>query len=848
MRPSLNPLPFVRALLLALIAVTALAASSASGQGPIATYRNPVIPGDFADPSVIRVGDTYYAAGTSSEWAPFYPLYQSRDLVSWQQFGHVFTRMPEWAAASYWAPELFHHNGTFFVYYTARRKSDNVSVIGVATTDDPRKGFGDRGIIVEWGKEAIDGFPFRDDDGRLYLAWKAYGLADDNIPTALLASEMTPDGLALRGKSFTLLEGGYEGEAIVKREGWYYLFYSSRGCCGRKCDYQLEVARARDLRGPWTQNDRNPLLRGGGDWRCPGHGTPVQTPDGRWFYMYHAYHARDFVHVGRQGLLDELNWSDSGWPFFKYGDVPSVQAPTPVDTEARLGLEDFFDDFTTAVRPVQWQWDFRHPPTVTTQDGALRIAVAEVATGSPAGSTGRSASNGSPSGTFYGVAPARGRYAATATVEPGGAAVKGVAAYGDANNALGLGVSAGRLVLWRVEKGQRHTLAEQALSAAGAVHLRMEVWDGRRYRFSWSTDGRSWTLMRRKGGESSESSESAEIDGDYLPPWDRAVRAGLFVMGEPGASGVFDSFRLGYGGGRRAAMTSVARPIAFGMAIVLAGTIPRNILFAANLRIFPAIPWAVLLAAFYLWFFWRYLHGDWPRDATASDRRASLRAHALPVRVWTWALLAGGLGIVGLVLALRIANHFIALPEQTLPSDLARVPPVTMVSLLLAAAPIAGIIEEAAFRGYMQGPIERRYGLVIASLITGTMFAIAHLDFTWVLWPYYVAVAAIYGTVTYLTNSILPAIVLHTAGNLYSNLDLWLHGRAEWQTGVTAGATAGAAADRALTIPVAAFAIVTIAMLCAYARLARTIPIAASATRMQEYAGPGTDTARALRE
>jgi hypothetical protein len=37
-----------------------------------------------------------------------------------------------------------------------------------------------------------------------------------------------------------------------------------------------------------------------------------------------------------------------------------------------------------------------------------------------------------------------------------------------------------------------------------------------------------------------------EVDGDYLPPWDRAVRAGLFVKGEPGASGSFDNFRISY--------------------------------------------------------------------------------------------------------------------------------------------------------------------------------------------------------------------------------------------------------------------------------------------------------------
>src|SRR5204862_3538762 len=118
---------------------------------------------------------------------------------------------------------------------------------------------------------------------------------------------------------------------------------------------------------------------------------------------------------------------------------------------------------------------------------------------------------------------------------------------------------------------------------------------------------------------------------------------------------------------------------------------------------------------------------------------------------------------------LRVANRLVVLPQQQLP-DLSQVATITVISLLIMAGLVAGVVEEAAFRGYMQGPIERRYGLVVAILITGTMFAVAHLDFTLILWPYYVAVAAIYGTVTYLTNSIRPAVVLHTAGNLYSNL------------------------------------------------------------------------------
>jgi membrane protease YdiL (CAAX protease family) len=269
------------------------------------------------------------------------------------------------------------------------------------------------------------------------------------------------------------------------------------------------------------------------------------------------------------------------------------------------------------------------------------------------------------------------------------------------------------------------------------------------------------------------------------------------------------------------AFAVITRTVVIGMLVMFAGTIPRNIIFAANLRILPGFPWAVPATAVYLWFFWRYLRGAGPPASTANLRRASLRAHPVSGIVWAWSLLAGGLGIIALVLALWIANRLVNLPPQKLP-NLAGVPNSTVLSLLLMAAPVAGIIEEAAFRGYMQGPIERRCGITIAILITGTLFAVAHLDFTFILWPYYVAVAAIYGVVTYLTNSILPAVVLHTCGNLYSNIDLWLHGQAEWQ------ATSGSAAliwetgpDKQFWARTVAFLIVTTLAVCAYFQLAR---------------------------
>lgn len=265
---------------------------------------------------------------------------------------------------------------------------------------------------------------------------------------------------------------------------------------------------------------------------------------------------------------------------------------------------------------------------------------------------------------------------------------------------------------------------------------------------------------------------------------------------------------------------SVIQAVVAGMLVMLAGTIPRNILFEANLHFFSGVPWAVPAVAVYLWGFWRYLSGDGPPPETRASRRTNLRANPLPARVWAWALSAGGVGIIALVLGLRLANRLAVLPNQDA-SVFAGIPAVTLWSLLLAAAPVAGIVEEAAFRGYMQRPIERRHGLSVAILVTGTMFAVAHLDFTPILWPYYVAVAAIYGVVAFLTDSIWPAIVLHTAGNLYSNTDLLLHGKAEWQASAgTSELVWSTGVDHAFAMTLAAFLAVSAVAWLAYRGLA----------------------------
>ena len=221
------------------------------------------------------------------------------------------------------------------MYYTAKRKGDLVSCIGVATTRDPHEGFTDHGIIVDWGKEAIDPFVFKDDDGKLYITWKAYGLNQDR-PSEILASELSPDGLSSKGRHFSLTRydkgwkgEGDEGESIVKHGLYYYMLYSVGGCCDEHCTYEVMVSRSTSIKGDWEQHP-TPILHGGDRWKCAGHGTLVETADHRYYFLHHAYHDIDFQFIGRQGMLDELIWDEkTGWPQFKNGDTSSAYASMP---------------------------------------------------------------------------------------------------------------------------------------------------------------------------------------------------------------------------------------------------------------------------------------------------------------------------------------------------------------------------------------------------------------------------------------------------------------------------------------------------------------------------------------
>ena len=218
-------------------------------------------------------------------------------------------------------------------------------------------------------------------------------------------------------------------------------------------------------------------------------------------------------------------------------------------------------------------------------------------------------------------------------------------------------------------------------------------------------------------------------------------------------------------------LPAIVKGLILGELVVSIGGLPPDLMLFGNLKFLPYIPWALPLTCVWLWVFWRYLAGlGWPASS-AQARARDLRAPRLPASVWRWALLAGGLGMLSIVgvsfLTLKLAD----LPAEAykLPIDLSRYPIWTVVSLLLAVSLVAGVVEEAGFRGYMLSQIERRHGWIAGILITGAVFFLdhhlSHAYATYAFLPFFMLVSALHGVLVYCTRSILPSVVLHAVAD-----------------------------------------------------------------------------------
>jgi GH43 family beta-xylosidase len=362
----------VRAAIVILLTAGALALGAGAAS---AEYRNPVLPGEYPDPSVVRVGGEFFATATSDRWAPAFPVLHSRDLVSWRQVGAVLPEAPEWARGKrFWAPEITWAHGRLVVLYAGLRRAGRFC-IGAATAPRGQGPWTDRGALTCRPGGAIDPVAVRREDGTDWLVWKAKGVGGGLWiqQVDLAALEVVGSPVPLIAPDLGWERGVTEGPALVKRGPWWYLVYSAGNCCRPPCTYVTSVARAPSLLGPYVKA-RRPLLESGELLRCPGHGTLVDLPDGRLYYLHHAYAGGDVANRRRQGVLSPVTIGADGWPVFGSAGTPPAAGPAPLGGVQEPAAVRFADDFRSPVPGLGWQWIMRRdPPAVSVGDGRLEL-------------------------------------------------------------------------------------------------------------------------------------------------------------------------------------------------------------------------------------------------------------------------------------------------------------------------------------------------------------------------------------------------------------------------------------------------------------------------------------------
>jgi xylan 1,4-beta-xylosidase len=312
------------------------------------TFLNPIVAGDHADPSILKDGDDYYLTHSSFDMYPGVLVRHSRDLVNWRPLGPALLK----PIGSVWAPDLVKHAGRFYIYLPARTPTYRSNyVIHAERPEGPWSDPVDLKL-----PDHIDPGHAVGEDGKRYLFLSGgdrVRLTDDGLATAGPVEHVYdpwhyPEDWDVEGFS-------PEGPKLTRHGEWFYLITAVGGTAGPPTGHMVIAARSRSIHGPWENAPGNPLVRtrtNAERWWSRGHATLVAAPDGSWWLMYHGYE-NGFWTLGRQTLLDPIEWTADGWFRARGGDLSQPIAKPKRGTAVAHGVS-LSDDFTTNKFGIQW--------------------------------------------------------------------------------------------------------------------------------------------------------------------------------------------------------------------------------------------------------------------------------------------------------------------------------------------------------------------------------------------------------------------------------------------------------------------------------------------------------------
>ena len=373
-----SPLPYASAALpeCASAGMTARWARGLEGQRSAdlgdGTYLNPIVAGDHPDPTILKDGDDYYMTFSSFHAYPGIVIWHSTDLVNWSPVGPALRRQ----LGSIWALDLCKHGDRYFIYLPVAVEGVGFKIYAIWADD----------IAGPWSDPidlkidgCIDPGHVVGEDGRRYLfvnGIRKIRLTDDGLATD---GELEPAYSPWRYPDHWVVETfAPEGPKLTRHGDWFYLVTAVGGTAGPPTGHMVIAARSKSVHGPWEHCPHNPLVRtvsAAEPWWSRGHASLVEGPAGDWWMVYHGYE-NGFRTLGRQTLLEPIEWTDDGWFRARGGDL-SRPLRKPAKGKAGASGLALSDDFSSDRFGVQWAFHAPRPremERVEYTDKALLLA------------------------------------------------------------------------------------------------------------------------------------------------------------------------------------------------------------------------------------------------------------------------------------------------------------------------------------------------------------------------------------------------------------------------------------------------------------------------------------------
>jgi xylan 1,4-beta-xylosidase len=457
-------------------------------------YQNPVLGGDYPDPSVLRVGKDYYMTHSSFEYLPGLLVWHSTDLVHWERVAYALNTY----VGSVWAPDLVRYNGTFYIYFPAGRK------IWVVTSKSPG------GPWSEPIDTKIQGFidpgHFADGEGNRYLylsggytvKLKNDGLSADSEPVQNYSGWQFPKDWST--ECFCL-----ESPKSTVKNGYFYQTVAEGGTAGPATAHMVVSARSKTPFGPWENSPYNPIVHTDSRaerWWCQGHGTLVDDINGNWWILYHGYE-KFFQTLGRQTLILPVKWTADNWFRVPAGKKSSDNLPLPAGKKF-AGNTGLSDDFSGSKLGLQWQFFKKYDSSrLELKDGQL-ILKAE----------GEAFASSSP----LIVNSADRKYEIQVEYSLEGATTAGLCLFYNEQGNMRIAVDVGNFTVFNQQSAKIRVKNE--LGNHGFLRI---LNDENEISFYFSADGKSWNRAERS---IDATGFNHNVFGGFM-----SLRAGIFAFG-----------------------------------------------------------------------------------------------------------------------------------------------------------------------------------------------------------------------------------------------------------------------------------------------------------------------------